>query len=74
MSREAEPRNLPWLVVQGLDDDTVNPIAVFDFALKTIRSDLTLVKMDEVGHFFHGKLIDLKNQIENFIMPVTNKL
>ena len=74
LSHEEEPRDLPWLVVQGLDDDTVSPNAVFDFALKTIKSDLTLVKMNEVGHFFHGKLIDLKKQIENFIMPITNKL
>jgi len=28
---------------------------------------LTLVKMDEVGHFFHGKLTDLKEVVENFV-------
>ncbi|AIT09876.1 alpha/beta hydrolase [Candidatus Francisella endociliophora] len=70
----SEPENIPWLVVQGIDDDTVNPNSVFDFTLKTVRSDLTLVKMDQVGHFFHGKLIELKTVIENFVAPITNKL
>jgi len=58
---------LPWLVVQGTDDDTVNPQSVFDFMAKQNNPNLSLVKMDEVGHFFHGKLTDLKEVIENFV-------
>lgn len=74
LTKYAEPKNIPWLVVQGLDDDTVNPNSVFDFTLKTIKSDLTMVKMNEVGHFFHGKLIELKTVIENFLAPINSKL
>ncbi|WP_150466786.1 alpha/beta hydrolase [Francisella sp. SYW-9] len=66
--------NVPWLVIQGIDDDTVNPNSVFDFTLKKVKSDLTLVKMDQVGHFFHGKLIQLKNVIEDFLTPIVKKL
>jgi uncharacterized protein len=57
----------PWLVVQGTDDDTVNPQSVFDFIASQDDTNLTLVKMDEVGHFFHGKLTDLKEVVENFV-------
>ncbi|MDC7242745.1 MAG: dienelactone hydrolase family protein, partial [Sphaerochaetaceae bacterium] len=74
LTKYTEPKNIPWLVVQGLDDDTVNSSSVFDFTLKTIKSDLTMVKMNEVGHFFHGKLIELKTVIENFLAPINSKL
>lgn len=74
LTKSPEPQNIPWLVVQGIDDDTVNPSSVFDFTLKTIKSDLTMVKMNEVGHFFHGKLIQLKTVVENFLTPVVDKL
>jgi alpha/beta superfamily hydrolase len=52
----------PWLVVQGTDDDTVNPQSVFDFISNRNSPDLTLIKMDEVGHFFH-----LKEIVESFV-------
>lgn len=58
---------IPWLVVQGTDDDTVNPQSVFDFMVNQNSPKLTLVKKDEVGHFFHGKLTDLKEIVEDFI-------
>jgi len=74
LTEYAEPKNVPWLVVQGIDDDTVDPNSVFDFTLKTIKSDLTLVKIDGVGHFFHGRLVDLKTIVEKFVMPITNRL
>ena len=58
---------IPWLTIQGTDDDTVSPQSVFDFMAKQDDSSLTLIKMDEVGHFFHGKLTNLKEVIENFV-------
>ena len=69
-----EPKNIPWLVVQGIDDDTVSPNSVFDFTMKKIKSDLTMVKMNEVGHFFHGRLVDLKQVVENFLEPIHKKI
>ncbi len=74
LTKFGEPNNIPWLVVQGIDDDTVNPNSVFDFTLKTVKSDLTLVKMNEVGHFFHGKLIQLKDEVEKFLIPTVDEL
>ncbi|GAB4222279.1 MAG: alpha/beta hydrolase [Francisella sp.] len=73
LTKFKEPDNIPWLVIQGIDDDIVKPYSVFNFTLKTIQSDLTLVKMNNVGHFFHGKLIELKAVIENFLMPIVKK-
>ena len=61
------------MVVQGTDDDTVNPTSVFDFVINKVKSELVLVKMNGVGHFFHGKLIVLKKVTENFIGPVVNE-
>ncbi len=66
LSKYSQP-TLPWLVVQGVDDDTVKASSVFDFVLNRVDSDLTLVKKNNVGHFFHGKLTDLKEVVENFV-------
>ncbi len=75
LTKNQEPQNnIPWLVVQGTDDDTVNPASVFDFVINKVESELVLVKMNEVGHFFHGKLIMLKKVTENFIGPVINEI
>ncbi|AXA34261.1 alpha/beta hydrolase [Francisella adeliensis] len=65
-----QPRDVKWLVVQGIDDDTVRASSVFDFVLNKVNSDLTLVKKNHVGHFFHGKLTDLKVTIEDFVKPI----
>ena len=64
---------VPWLVVQGIDDDTVNSKSVFDFVLNKTKSDLTLIKVNEVGHFFHGKLTRLKEVIEGFVDQLKGK-
>lgn len=70
-----EPQNnIPWLVVQGTDDDTVSASSVFDFAINKVKSELVLVKMNDVGHFFHGKLISLKKVTENFVGPVVKEI
>ncbi|MFV9972276.1 MAG: alpha/beta hydrolase [Francisella endosymbiont of Hyalomma asiaticum] len=74
LTKFSQPQDIPWLVVQGIDDNIVNPNSVFDFTLKTIKSDLTLVKMNQVGHFFHRKLIELKTVIENFLTSIVDKL
>ena len=54
----------PWLVVQGEADDVVDPQQVFDWAEK-VENPPTLVRMAEAGHFFHGRLVDLRGAIRN---------
>lgn len=54
----------PWLVVQGEDDDVVEPQAVFDW-VEAMPEKPTLVRMPETGHFFHRRLMDLRGAIKN---------
>ena len=56
---------MPWLVVQGEEDEVVDPQAVYDWLGKLKPTDLTLVKMPGTTHFFHGKLVDLRGAIKN---------
>lgn len=41
----------PWLVVQGDDDEIVDPQAVFGW-IETLDPQPTVVRMPETGHFF----------------------
>jgi len=54
----------PWLVVQGEDDDVVEPQAVFDW-IAAMPEPPQLVRMPETGHFFHRRLMDLRGAIKN---------
>lgn len=54
----------PWLVVQGEDDDVVEPQAVFDW-VEAMPDKPTLVRMPDTGHFFHRRLMDLRGAIKN---------
>jgi alpha/beta superfamily hydrolase len=58
------PPSCPWMVVQGEADDVVDPQKVFDWAAAA-ENPPTLVRMAEAGHFFHGRLVDLRGAIKN---------
>lgn len=51
-----------WLVIQGEQDEIVDPQAVYDW-LETMESTYELVRMPDTSHFFHRKLIDLRGAI-----------
>jgi len=51
-----------WLVIQGEQDEIVDPQAVYDW-LEDIQAPHTLVRMPDTSHFFHRKLIDLRGAI-----------
>ncbi len=53
----------PWLVIQGEQDEVVDPNAVFTW-LASLHSPPTLVRMAETGHFFHHRLLDLRAAIQ----------
>lgn len=55
---EFSPDPSPWLVVQGDEDEVVPMSVVLDFLSQ--RPMLKLIPFAETGHFFHGKLIPLK--------------
>lgn len=58
------PINCPWLVIQGSEDEVVSANSVYAW-FEHLNTNKQLVKFPETGHFFHGKLIDLQNTIEN---------
>lgn len=53
----------PWLIVMGDADEVVAPDAVFTWA-ETLPSTARLIKMAGASHYFHGRLIELREQIE----------
>jgi alpha/beta superfamily hydrolase len=56
----------PWLVIQGEADEVVEPQSVYDFVAATSpRPDL--VRFPDTGHFFHGKLIELRTVVQEHV-------
>lgn len=57
------PPACPWQLVQGDRDEVVDPQAVFDWAARAEPAP-EVVRMDEAGHFFHGRLVDLRGALK----------
>ena len=58
----------PWLIVQGEDDEVVDPAAVFKW-VETLDPQPNLVRMPQTTHFFHRRLMDLRGAIKNAMRP-----
>ena len=56
----------PWLLVQGEQDEVVSSDAVFAWG-DTLPSTATMVRVPNASHFFHGKLIDLRHIVMQFM-------
>ena len=54
----------PWLVVQGDEDDVVNIDSVRAW-VECVEPPPDLVVMEEAGHFFHRRLMDLRGLLKN---------
>ncbi len=54
----------PVLIVQGGDDDIVDPVAVAEWAAQQ-EPPPAFVRMAEAGHFFHRRLLDLRGAVRN---------
>ena len=57
-----------WLVVQGEQDEIVDPQAVYGW-LATLAQAPVLIRMPDTSHFFHRKLIDLRGAIQHAVRP-----
>lgn len=55
---------MPWLVIQGENDEIVDPQSVYDW-LERRKAQAELVRMPDTSHFFHRKLIDLRGAIKH---------
>ena len=54
--------NIPWIVIQGGQDEVIDANAVKSW-VNQCPTQPQLIWMEEAGHFFHGKLIDLKDSL-----------
>ncbi len=59
------PMYCPWLVIQPEEDEVVPPEAVYQWA--ATRQDLQLVRIANSSHFFHGKLIELREALQTHL-------
>ena len=64
MSKFEEP-NIPWFVIQPDADEVVPPQMVYGW-LETLSAQHQLEKIPEASHFFHGKLIVLREQLKRY--------
>ncbi|MDF1757953.1 MAG: hypothetical protein P1U74_06610 [Legionellaceae bacterium] len=64
--KEFSISSTPWLVVQGDVDEVVSADDVYEFVEK-FNPPLPLLRFPDTGHFFHGKLIELKSQLTEYI-------
>ncbi|MBX3712307.1 MAG: alpha/beta hydrolase [Lysobacter sp.] len=65
---DIETPTMPWLVIQGDEDEIVDPQAVYDWfeAVSKQRGEgAELVRVPETSHFFHRKLMDLRGAIKH---------
>ena len=61
--------DFPWIVVMGDADEVVPPDEVFDW-LKRLSRPPILLRFEGVGHFFHGKLIPLREELRGALGKV----
>lgn len=54
----------PWLVIQGEEDEIVDPQAVYQW-IDGLKDPPELIRMPETSHFFHRKLMDLRGAIKH---------
>jgi alpha/beta superfamily hydrolase len=58
-----------WVILQGEEDEVVSAPAVFDFALRQ-NPPISVIRFAQTGHFFHGKLIALKEHVLTTMMAM----
>jgi len=57
---------IPWVVIQGEDDEIVDPEAVYTW-LDGLSARADLIRMPGTGHFFHRKMMDLRGVIRHSV-------
>jgi uncharacterized protein len=62
-----EPPGCPWLLIHGTADDVV-PFPT-EARLATFKAQPRLIAMQDAGHFFHGRLLELSEAITAFFGP-----
>ncbi|WP_133139907.1 alpha/beta hydrolase [Legionella genomosp. 1] len=55
-----------WTIFQGDEDDVVPLSLVLDFAAR--EPQIELIRFADTGHFFHGKLLELKAALKQLLI------
>ena len=63
LEEQPEPK-MPWCLIQGIDDEVVSYTAVSEFFIQKTTVDATFIRLNHVGHFFHGQLVKLRKHLE----------
>lgn len=56
----------PWLVIRAEQDELISPKAIDDW-LNTLNPKPDLMSFPETSHFFHGKLVLLRQQLTDYL-------
>lgn len=56
------PITCPWVLVQGEQDEIVDPNEVYAW-IETLEIKPVLIRLPDAGHFFHGKLLELREKL-----------
>ncbi|MGE3318114.1 MAG: alpha/beta hydrolase [Candidatus Berkiella sp.] len=60
----------PWTIIQGEQDEVIAPELVYEWYQRVQKPNMQLIKLPETSHFFHGKLVILRNLVEqHFVQP-----
>lgn len=62
---DAQP-DCPWLIVQGDEDELVDVTETIEWA-NGLAPGPELIVMPGVEHFFHGRLVDLREAVTEFV-------
>ena len=65
---DLEPPSCPWLLIQGEEDEVV-PLAVIRGWLTGLRTPPQTRFLPGVGHFFHKRLPELTQALNEFVGP-----
>lgn len=68
----AAPNAGRWLLVQGDADEVVDPRAVSDWAGR-LSPGPELAVLEGAGHFFHGRLTELRQKVLEFLRDATGE-
>ena len=66
---ELAPALSDWLVIQGDKDEVVPYSLVQDFVKEETLNHVNMITLSDTSHFFHGKLVELKAQLIEFLKP-----
>lgn len=56
------PITCPWILIQGDKDEVVSAAEVYAW-IDTLKIKPHLIRIAEAGHFFHGKLVELREKL-----------